>query len=74
MENMQEFLTVKQFLAINKGRLGRSMLYERIRDGTIPAVHIGKRKILIPCNALDRLLDGEGNTDSSDSPIAQETR
>ena len=71
MENTQQFFTVKEFLAINKGRLGRSMLYERIRDGTIPAVHIGKRKILIPCNALDRLLDV---TDSSDRPLAQETR
>ena len=59
MENTKEFLTVKQFLAANKGLLGRSMLYEGIRDGTIPAVHIGKRKILIPCNALDRLLEKE---------------
>ena len=68
MENTQKFLTVKQFLAVNKGRLGRSMLYERIRDGTIPAVHIGKRKILIPSDALDRLLEGERISDSSDGP------
>ena len=50
-----DWLTVAQFIARFKGTVSRNFVYERIRDGTIPSVRLGK-KILIPVDALDRLL------------------
>ena len=50
-------------------RLGlrRGLMYEAIRTGQIPSVRIGRR-ILIPCIALDRLLEGnETNSTRSNS-------
>ncbi len=43
--------------------LSRGLMYEAIRIGQIPSVRIGRR-ILIPCAALDRLLESNetGNT------------
>ncbi len=37
--------------------LSRGLMYEAIRTGQIPSIRIGRR-ILIPCVALDRLLEG----------------
>jgi len=36
--------------------LSRGLIYEAIRRGEIPSIRIGRR-ILIPCAALQRLLD-----------------
>ena len=46
--------------------LSRGLMYEAIRTGQIPSVRIGRR-ILIPCAALDRLLEGSetGSTRSN---------
>lgn len=52
---MREWLTVKKFLAAHEGILGRTALYERIRDGTLPSIRLGRR-ILLPADALDTLL------------------
>ncbi len=47
--------------------LSRGLMYEAIRTGQIPSVRIGRR-ILIPCAALDRLLEGnETNSTRSNS-------
>lgn len=47
--------------------LCRGLMYEGIRTGQIPSVRIGRR-ILIPCAALDRLLNGnETNSTRSNS-------
>ena len=47
--------------------LSRGLMYEAIRIGQIPSVKIGRR-ILIPCAALDRLLEGnETNSTFSNS-------
>jgi excisionase family DNA binding protein len=40
--------------------IGRNSAYEAVREGTIPALRIGKR-IVIPKAALDRMLAGEGS-------------
>ena len=37
--------------------LSRGAMYEAVRTGQIPSIRIGRR-ILIPCAALDRLLEG----------------
>ena len=37
--------------------LSRGLMYEAIRTGQIPSIRIGRR-ILIPCAALDHLLEG----------------
>ena len=48
-------------------RLSRGATYEAIRTGQIPSIRIGRR-ILIPCAALDRLLEGnETNSTRSNS-------
>ena len=54
----QEWLTVSEFLERHKGLIGRSSVYDRIRDHTIPSVRLGK-KILVPADALERLLDSD---------------
>ena len=47
--------------------LSRGLMYEGIRTGQIPSVRIGRR-ILIPCAALDRLLEcNETNSARSNS-------
>ena len=38
--------------------LSRGLMYEAIRTGQIPSLRVGYR-ILIPCAALDRLLEGD---------------
>ena len=54
-----DWLTVAEFVAKFSGRVSRNFVYERIREGSIPSVRIG-RKILIPSDALDRLMTAQG--------------
>jgi excisionase family DNA binding protein len=54
-----DWLTVAEFVAKFNGRVSRNFVYERIREGSIPSVRIG-RKILIPSDALDRLMATQG--------------
>ena len=61
MQRETHWVTVGEFLTLHKGRLGRSSLYDRIKDGSIPAIRLG-RKILIPSDALDRVLSGIGTS------------
>lgn len=56
---MREWLTVKQFLVAHHGTLGRTALYQRISDGTLPSIRLG-RIILLPADALDTLLPPSG--------------
>lgn len=39
--------------------ISRGLMYEAIRRGQIPSIRVGRR-ILIPCAALQRLLEGTG--------------
>ena len=50
------WLTVAEFLTLHQGRISRNFAYERIKDGTIPSIRLG-RKILLPGDALTRLLE-----------------
>ena len=52
--------TPKEFLARHEGRFGRTKLYDWIRSGVIPSVRLSSKKILVPADALDRLLDKVG--------------
>ncbi|MFW6175160.1 MAG: helix-turn-helix domain-containing protein [Chloroflexota bacterium] len=45
--------------------LGRTTVYERIRDGSLPAVRIGRR-LMIPREALLRMLSPEQGAGSRD--------
>jgi excisionase family DNA binding protein len=59
LSNTTDWLTVAEFVAKFNGRVSRNFVYERIREGSIPSVRIG-RKILIPSDALDRLMATQG--------------
>ena len=59
LSNTTDWLTVAEFVAKFNGRVSRNFVYERIREGSIPSVRIG-RKILIPSDVLDRLMTAQG--------------
>ena len=59
LSSTTDWLTVAEFVAKLNGRVSRNFVYERIREGAIPSVRIG-RKILIPSDALDRLMTAQG--------------
>ena len=59
LSSTTDWLTVAEFVAKFDGRVSRNFVYERIREGSIPSVRIG-RKILIPSDALDRLMTAQG--------------
>ena len=50
------YLTPTQFLAANPGKIGRNLLYNELNAGVIPHIKVGRR-ILIPENAWDQMLD-----------------
>lgn len=54
-------LTPEELLATEGWRLGRSATYDAIKRGEIPSVRIGRR-ILIPREALERLLSGKAES------------
>ena len=51
------YLTPKQF--IDEKGIPRNTVYTGIADGSIPSIRISKRKLLIPEDALDRMLAGQ---------------
>ena len=60
-----EWLTPREFLVRNQGRIGRNTLYEWLANGTLPKVQVG-RKILIPADAFERMLASGDRTAASD--------
>ena len=42
-------------------RCSRSVIYSGIKNGSIPAIHLGPRKVVIPRAKLMRLLEGTEN-------------
>ena len=50
-----KFVSVREFIEAN--HLSRNTVYQGIRDGTIPSIRISKKKILVPIDALQRMLD-----------------
>ena len=53
------YLTPKQF--IDEKDLPRNTVYTGLADGSIPSIRISKRKILIPEDALERMLVGQAD-------------
>jgi excisionase family DNA binding protein len=51
--------TVPRFLEAHKGLVSKNTLHEWIREGRVPHLKVG-RKILLPEDALDRMLAGVG--------------
>ena len=59
-----EWLTVAQFLDKHRGLIGRSALYDWLREGRVPHLRIS-RKILIPSDALDRTMIGHNTSNEN---------
>ncbi len=56
VKTKREWFSVAQFLVRHGGQIGRSAIYERIREGSLPSIRIG-RKVLIPSDAFDTILE-----------------
>ena len=54
------YISVKEFLESLDGRLSKNTVYEAIAAGTIPSIRISRRRILVPADALDRMLGEQG--------------
>jgi excisionase family DNA binding protein len=52
-----EWTTVPKFLERHQGLISKNTLHNWIRQGCVPHLKIG-RKILLPEDALDRMLEG----------------
>lgn len=52
-------LAVKPEEAAKMLGIGRSLIYEMIKTGEIPAVRLGARRLLVPVEALENLLRDE---------------
>jgi excisionase family DNA binding protein len=52
--------TVPKFLEKHRGLVSKNTLHEWIRQGRVPHLKVG-RKILLPEDALDRMLAGAGD-------------
>lgn len=59
----RRYISVKEFLVALDGRLSKNSVYQAIADGTIPSVKIGRR-YLLPEDALDQMLNAQGNDGS----------
>ena len=57
METDREWLTVAKFRERNP-HLGKNLIYDAVREGRLPSIKLGG-KILIPSDALDRLLEAK---------------
>ena len=54
------YISVQEFLDALDGRLSKNTVYKAIAEGEIPHVRISRR-ILIPVNALDQMLEAQRN-------------
>jgi excisionase family DNA binding protein len=58
--NEVQWATVPEFLRLHKGLVSKNTFYDWIREGRVPHLQLG-RKILVPLNALDRMLAEAGS-------------
>ncbi len=66
MENEDEALVYTPKEAMKILRCSKSVLYAGLKDGSIPAIHLGPRKVVIPRAKLMRLLEGDLETPKPD--------
>ena len=59
MDKQVDRLVLSADEARKKLGLSRGLMYEAIRKGEVPSIRIGRR-ILIPINALNRMLENAG--------------
>ena len=64
MENSNEALVLTPNEVRKLLKCSRGTIYEEIRKGTIPSIHLG-RKILIPKAALLKMLEKAGGDDAN---------
>ena len=55
-----EWRSPREFLVRHKGRFGRNTLYDWLAEDKLPHIQIN-RKILIPADAFERMLTGQGS-------------
>lgn len=67
MQSNDEMLVLTPNEARRILRCSRGKIYEEIRKGTIPSLHLG-RKILIPKAALIKMLENAGGNASGEVP------
>ncbi len=58
-----EWLSPTQFLGRHQGKFGRNKLYDWLAEGKLPHIRID-RKILIPSDAFERMLDTQAQDKS----------
>ena len=61
MENDSDSLVLTPDEARKLLRCSRSVIYSGIKNGAIPAIHLGPRKVVIPRARLMALLGGTNN-------------
>ena len=54
-----EWLTPGQFLIRNSGLISKTMLYQALKNGNIPSLRIGAKKILIRSDVFDHMESSE---------------
>ena len=64
MANNGEPLVLTPREAMKILRCSRSVLYAGLKDGSIPSIHLGPRKVVIPRAKLMRLLEGTENDET----------
>ena len=58
MQNeVTEWIPVPEFLRRNKRVVDRNLLYRLISDGSVPSIRLGSKKLLVPSNLFDLLLE-----------------
>lgn len=62
MGNDNEALVLTPKEAMKLLRCSRSVLYAGLKNGSIPCIHLGPRKVVIPRLKLMALLGGDGAT------------
>lgn len=64
MATKTDWVTPVEFLRQNPS-IGRNTLYDRLRDGSIPHVRIGPRKIFIRSDVFEQMASQQGQNGES---------
>ena len=57
-DETHRYMTVRELLEGElKGKASKNTVYRAIADGTIPSIRISPRRILVPSDALERILE-----------------
>lgn len=57
------YISVGEFLNSLNGRLSKNTVYQAIAAGTIPSIRVSRKRILVPADALDRMLEKQSGID-----------